>query len=165
MDARRQRPKAPPLQAGLPVNPPGTLLGLENAVLTGTNNRYFVPEFEGCLSVKTVVRGSALWEAGGRRFKVHESGYLTLNDRQRYTLTIDSIQNATTFCLFFERGFVEDVFRATTMPVAGLLDATRLATLRTARREAGARRRSRDAVGAGPECAHREWPHNAQGMG
>jgi len=96
---------------------------LENAVLTGTNNSYFVPEFEGCLSVKTVVRGSALWEAGGRRFKVHESGYLTLNDRQRYTLTIDSIQNATTFCLFFERGFVEDVFRATTMPVAGLLDA------------------------------------------
>jgi AraC-like DNA-binding protein len=123
MDARRQRPKAPPLQAGLPVNPPGTLLGLENAVLTGTNNRYFVPEFEGCLSVKTVVRGSAVWEAGGRRFKVHENGYLTLNDRQRYTLTIDSIQNATTFCLFFERGFVEDVFRATTMPVAGLLDA------------------------------------------
>jgi len=31
---------------------------VENAVLTGTNNRYFVPEFEGCLSIKTVVRGS-----------------------------------------------------------------------------------------------------------
>jgi hypothetical protein len=48
MDARRPRAKAPPLPAGLPVNPPGTLLGVENAVLTGTNNRYFVPEFEGC---------------------------------------------------------------------------------------------------------------------
>ena len=64
-----------------------------------------------------------MWEAGGRIFKVHENCYLTLNDRQRYTLTIDSIQNATTFCLFFERGFVEDVFRATTVPGEGLLDA------------------------------------------
>ncbi len=123
MDARRQKAKAPPTPAGLLVNPPGTLIGEENVVLTGTNNRYFVPEFEGCLSIKTVVRGSALWEAGGRVFKVHENCYLTLNDRQRYTLTIDSLQNATTFCLFFERGFVEDVLRATTMPAAALLDA------------------------------------------
>ena len=123
MAALRQREKERSLPAGLPVNPPGTLLGVENAVLTGTNNRYFVPEFEGCLSIKTVVRGSALWETGGRLFKVHENCYLTLNDRQRYTLTIDSLQNATTFCLFFERGFVEDVFRATTTPAAGLLDA------------------------------------------
>jgi hypothetical protein len=123
MDAPRQREKERTLPSGLPINPPGTLLGVENAVLTGTNNRYFVPEFEGCLSIKTVVQGSALWETGGRIFKVHENCYLTLNDRQRYTLTIDSLQNATTFCLFFERGFVEDVFRATTTPAAGLLDA------------------------------------------
>jgi hypothetical protein len=54
---------------------------------------------------------------------VHENCYLTLTDRQRYTLTIDSLKNATTFCMFFERGFVEDVLRATTMPAAGLLDA------------------------------------------
>ena len=57
MDARRQRDKERTLPSGLPVNPPGTLLGVENAVLTGTNNRHFVPEFEGCLSIKTVVRG------------------------------------------------------------------------------------------------------------
>jgi AraC family transcriptional regulator len=125
MDNRRQKAKAPPRPAGLPVNPPGTLIGEENVVLTGSNNRYFVPEFEGCLSIKTVVRGSALWEAGGRTFKVHENCYLTLNDRQRYTLTIDSLQNATTFCLFFERGFVEDVLRATITPAAALLDAPR----------------------------------------
>ncbi len=123
MGARRSSEYRQPQPAGLPVNPPGTSLGAENAVLTGTNNRYFVPEFEGCLSIKTVVRGSALWEAGARKFKVNESSYLTLNDRQRYTLTIDSLQNATTFCLFFERGFVEDVFRATTTPASWLLDA------------------------------------------
>ena len=57
VDARRQRAKAPPLPAGLPVNPPGTLIGEENVVLTGTNNRYFVPEFEGCLSA--AMAGSA----------------------------------------------------------------------------------------------------------
>jgi AraC-like DNA-binding protein len=42
---------------------------------------------------------------------LNEDCYLILNDRQHYTITIDSPQAATTFCLFFQRGFVEDVHR------------------------------------------------------
>ncbi len=105
------------------INPPGEALGSANAILTGSGKDYFVPNFEGCLSIKTVVFGSAVWEAGGRRFQVHENTYLILNDRQRYTITIDSASNITTFCLFFERGFVEDVFRATAKPAAELLQS------------------------------------------
>jgi AraC family transcriptional regulator len=108
--------------AGLPINPPAEKLGSENAIVRGVQNRYFVPEFEGCLSVKTVARGSALWRAGNRSFQVDEDRYLILNDRQSYTLSIDSTWKVETFCLFFERGYVEDVFRSSTMPEAALLD-------------------------------------------
>jgi hypothetical protein len=104
------------------INPPGETLGRANAILTGSGKDYFVPDFEGCLSIKTVISGSAVWEAGCRRFQVHENTYLILNDRQRYTMTIDSTSKVTTFCIFFERGFVEDVFRATAKPADELLE-------------------------------------------
>src|SRR5262245_58561601 len=97
----------------LPVNPPGTQLGCMNAVLAGVGARYHVPDFEGCLSIKTVLSGAAVWQTGGRTFSMVEDQYLILNDRTRYSITIDSIERVRTFCLFFERGFVEDVFRAT----------------------------------------------------
>jgi AraC family transcriptional regulator len=108
--------------AAVPVNPNASLLGAENSVLSGTATSYFVPDYEGCLSIKTTVLGSAVWEADRRRFVVHENSYLVLNDRQRYTITIDSAKMVTTFCVFFKRGFVEDVFRATVTPSPILLD-------------------------------------------
>ncbi|MBV9209293.1 MAG: helix-turn-helix transcriptional regulator [Acidobacteria bacterium] len=97
-------------------------MGTENAVLTGTNRLYYVPDYVGCLSIKTVVSGSAVWEAGGRRFVVHENCYLILNDGQSYTMTIESARRVTTFCVFFKRGLVEDVFRSQALPDAVLLD-------------------------------------------
>jgi AraC-like DNA-binding protein len=54
---------------------------------------------------------------------VRENSYLILNDRQRYTITIDSARKVTTFCLFFQRGFVEDVYCGTVTPAATLLDS------------------------------------------
>ncbi len=105
------------------INPRESVLGTENVILTGTSHYYYVPDYEGCLSVKTVLHGSALWETEGRRFVVHENSYLILNDRQHYTLTIDSARPATTFCLFFKRGLVEDVFRSQVTPESLLLDS------------------------------------------
>jgi AraC family transcriptional regulator len=107
----------------LPVNPPGERLGKENAVLSGRGTRYYVPDFEGCLSVKSVVIGSALWEAENRRFNLNEDCWLILNDGQHYSITIDSFAPVTTFCIFFERGFVEDIFRTQITPCGQLLDA------------------------------------------
>ena len=48
----------------LPVNPPGERLGRENAVQSGRGTRYYVPDFEGCLSIKSVVNGTAVWGDG-----------------------------------------------------------------------------------------------------
>ncbi|MDX6713055.1 MAG: AraC family transcriptional regulator [Blastocatellia bacterium] len=107
----------------LSINPPGSSLGSENAVLMGTARQYHIPEFEGCLSIKTVVDGAGLWKTAGREFVVRENSYLVVNDGQPYTLTIDSAQNVTTFCIFFERGFVEDVFRNATLKVPQLLES------------------------------------------
>ena len=107
---------------GILLNPSGRVLGAQNAILSGSGNQYYVPDFEGCLSIKSVISGSAIWETPGGRYEVHENTYLVLNDRQHYTMTIDSARKATTFCIFFERGFVEDVFRAETSPTSRLLD-------------------------------------------
>ena len=121
LSARRPQPAPPP--PALLLNPPSSALGARNAVLSGTSRHYFVPDFEGCLSLKSVLRGSAVWEAGGRRFVVHEGSHLILNDGRRYTMTIDSASPVTTFCLFFERGFVESAFRAEVAPLNRLLAA------------------------------------------
>jgi AraC family transcriptional regulator len=120
--AAQAKPSGVPPPLGVLVNPPGELLGRRNAVLTGTGRRYYVPNFEGCLSIKSVTSGSAVWETPGRRFELHENSYLVLNDRQNYTITIDSALPSTTFCVFFERGFVEDVFRAMASSSADLLE-------------------------------------------
>lgn len=107
----------------LPINPPGRTLGAENAILSGFGSRYHVRDFEGCLSLKSVVQGSADWEMDGRRFVVNQDCYLILNDRQLYSMTIDSHKRAKTFCLFFERGFVEDIHRVMNTGDEHLLDS------------------------------------------
>jgi len=111
----------------LPVNPPGEQLGRENAVLSGRGTRYYVPDFEGCLSIKSVMTGAAVWETEHRRFLLGEDRWLIVNDHQRYTITIDALQPVTTFCMFFERGFVEDLYRARVTPCAALIDSPQAA--------------------------------------
>lgn len=101
--------------------------GDRNVILSGTGRRYFTPDFETPISIKTVLRGSIAWETPERRFLVHENTYVVLNDRQHYTMTIDSARPSTTFCVFFERGFVEEVHRAMTKRTRGLLDEPKAA--------------------------------------
>jgi AraC family transcriptional regulator len=91
------------------INPRAPLLGEINAILTGTSTRYWVPDFPGTLSIKSVTRGEAVWNAANRRFPVTPSSYLVLQDRQIYSIEIDATLPMTTFCIFFRRGFVEDI--------------------------------------------------------
>ena len=107
----------------LPINPPARTLGTENAILSGYGARYHVRDFEGCLSLKSVVHGSADWETEGKRFVVNQDCYLILNDLQHYTMTIDSPKRVKTFCVFFERGFVEEINRVMIKGDECLLDS------------------------------------------
>src|ERR1700704_3887207 len=93
------------------VNPPAAWLGSRNAILSGTGKQYHVADFPGPLSIKTVVRGSALWSTSEADRVVDENGYRVLNAGQTYTVTIDSPQPVETFCLFFRQGIVADVAR------------------------------------------------------
>ena len=102
--------------------PPGPYGGPQSG-FSGRGTRYYVPDFEGCLSIKSVPAGTAVWETDHRRFSLSEDSWLILNDRQRYSITIDSFTPVTTFCLFFERGFVEDLYRVCVTSDVRLLDS------------------------------------------
>jgi AraC family transcriptional regulator len=105
------------------VNPAASRLGVENAVVWGRGNReYYVHDFPGPLSIKAVLKGSAEWRAGKSRFEIDSASFLILNDQQPYSMTIEPGPPVETFCAFFERGFVEDAWRASTSGVASLLD-------------------------------------------
>jgi AraC family transcriptional regulator len=103
-------------------NPPSSQLGTANAVVSGTSQRYSTRMVEGWLSIKSVMSGSAVWETAERSITVEEGCCLLLNDRHPYALHMDSPQPVTTFCLFFARGFVEEVDRCVTTPSERLLD-------------------------------------------
>jgi AraC-like DNA-binding protein len=97
-------------------------------VLLGRGHEFAAESAGGTLSVKCVLEGAAVWRTGGRAFVLRSNAYLVLNDRQPYSIHIDSpAQRATTFCVFFSRGYVEDVFRSLTDTPDRLLDQPALA--------------------------------------
>lgn len=106
------------------INPPARALGTTNAILTGRGTRY-ESRFTGPLSVKCVIEGRARWETDDGSFELVPGCALLLNDGEEYTIAFDGLQTVETFCFFFERGFVEDAFRATTSGSASLLDNDR----------------------------------------
>jgi AraC-like DNA-binding protein len=105
------------------VNPAASRLGVENAVLWGRGNReYYVRDFPGPLSIKAVLRGQAEWLAGKSRFEVDAGSFVILNDGQPYSMTIEPGPAVETFCVFFEKGFVEDAWRSAASGDGALLD-------------------------------------------
>jgi AraC family transcriptional regulator len=111
------------LELRVVLNPPASLLGLRNAILWGKGKQYHVADFRGPLSIKTVLRGAARWSTCEADRLVDGSSYLVLNSGQTYTMTIDSPEAVETFCLFFRRGFVEDVCRVQGSNATSLLDS------------------------------------------
>ncbi|HEX8169690.1 MAG TPA: AraC family transcriptional regulator [Thermoanaerobaculia bacterium] len=104
------------------INPMAAELGRTNALLRGSGRHYSV-RFDGPLSVKSVLAGSATWETDAGRYEVVPGAALVLADGEEYALEIDALRPVETFCLFFARGFVEDARHAATSGSAALLDA------------------------------------------
>jgi len=104
------------------INPPALLLGVRNAILRGRAKQHHIADFPGPLSIKSVVRGSAIWGTNEAERLVDGSNYLILNSGRSYSLTIDSRETVETFCLFFRRGIVEDVCRVESTNSTSLLD-------------------------------------------
>jgi AraC family transcriptional regulator len=108
---------------GVLINPPPTEMGGANAIVRGRAKQYHVSEFPGPLSIKTVVRGSAVWGTREAERLVDRGSYLVLNAGQRYSLTVDARETVETFCLFFRNWYVEDAHRVESSDPAALLDA------------------------------------------
>lgn len=85
-------------------------LGAENWVLRATARRHQVQDFAGPLSIKSVIHGTVRWKTGRREIAVDERSFLILNDGEPYSMEIDSVEPLTTCCVFFRRGFVEEIY-------------------------------------------------------
>ncbi|ARV62060.1 hypothetical protein BZZ01_28595 [Nostocales cyanobacterium HT-58-2] len=104
------------------LNPPGIELGRRNAIVWRQAKDYHFEDFPGSVSIKSVVKGCAVWETQGGRFEVDRNSYIVLNTGQNYSMTIESLSPVETFCVFFEPGFVEDAYRTRKTPNSQLLD-------------------------------------------
>jgi len=94
------------------VNPRHNAFWDSHVVLNGRARDYYVGDFPGPVSIKSVVSGRAAWETSEGRFEIGPGSCLVLNDGQPYSITIESREVVQTLCVFFARGFVEDVTRA-----------------------------------------------------
>ncbi len=89
--------------------PAGSQIGRNNLVLHAQSRHHTVEGFEGTLSIKTVFRGQVTWMIGGRPLCVDTNTLLILNEGEKYSLNIHAKEPVETRCVFFRRGFVEQV--------------------------------------------------------
>lgn len=115
--------KAARLNPTLAINPPVETFGLQNAILTGTSRRYFVPDFSGPMSLKATLQGASTWKVENRDCRVSESTYLVVNDGQPYTITYEEPRDVTTFVLLFRKGYLEEITAGMRQSGSSILDA------------------------------------------
>ncbi len=104
------------------INPRAASLGVQSAVLSAKSDGLYESRFTGPLSIKAVIEGSATWETRDGRYELAPGSVLLIHDGEEYTIVVDGLQPVETFVLFFERGLVEDAWRAMTSSSAKLLD-------------------------------------------
>ena len=102
--------------------PSGAQFGDDNVVLHAKGKRHQVTDFAGPLSIKTVIGGSVAWNVRGRELVVDPHSFLVLGDGEQYSMDINAPSPVETACVFFRRGFVEDVAQDATTPVEASLD-------------------------------------------
>lgn len=102
--------------------PSGAAFHADSLVLHATAKRHVAENIAGPLSIKTVMRGEAIWRASGREVTVKPGEFLVLNAGEIYSIDIDSPNPVTTCCVFFAKGFVERMALDTTSPVEHALD-------------------------------------------
>lgn len=108
--------------SGAILNPREAPGGDRNVILAGNGRYHYVRDYPGPLSIKSIVRGQAMWSTDEGRFVLDADSILVVNNQQPYTILIDSPHPVVTFCLFFRDGLVEDAWRCHTSGAGELLD-------------------------------------------
>jgi AraC family transcriptional regulator len=88
--------------------------------LFGSDVRF--DEHDGPLSIKCAFGGQEMYEIEGGRLAVDDSGYLVLNNRQRYASSINQLSPIESFCIWFRPGFAEQILGALKTEDDRLLD-------------------------------------------
>src|SRR5262245_42854029 len=104
-----------------PTMATGASLGRTSFILHERASWY---EWEGecALSIKSVVSGRMRYHVGSAQHVIDSSSYLILNHDQPYGVSLDTDREMESFCVFFQAGFVEDVWRSLVTSHRSLLD-------------------------------------------
>jgi AraC-like DNA-binding protein len=115
----------PATLTGVVINPNGARdFGARHVILNGrTDKRMHVSSFAGPFSIKSVVRGQAVWETARGRYVMRPGRNLILNAGTTYALSIEEGEPVETFCVFFKDGFIEQALRSITASERALLDS------------------------------------------
>jgi AraC family transcriptional regulator len=92
-------------------------------IIHGRAYRYIAEDCPGWLSVKCMFAGRAHYKTASARYAVDQDAYLILNDKQMYTIEIDSPIQVESFCVFFDSGAAAELLRSLTSSSNVLIDA------------------------------------------
>jgi len=87
-----------------------------NTILHETGYSEYFGTGVGGLSIKSFFGGQAFYEVGRNRYRVGNGTHLILNQGQSYTIRISADKPVESFCIFFAKGFAEQVYQGLTMP-------------------------------------------------
>ena len=93
-----------------------------SALLNGIARRYRVEDYQTTLSIKSVIRGAALYVTPQGRHLVTDETFLVLNAGQEYSLDFQGPGLTETVCPFFQPGFLENAAYCTSTAVSKQLD-------------------------------------------
>lgn len=91
-------------------------------LLSARARHYRVDGFAGPLSIKSMVRGEAVWRVGGVPYRIDGTACLVVDHREPYDLHIESGDAVETFVVFFADRFASDVAAARLRSIESLLD-------------------------------------------
>lgn len=101
---------------------PCPFLGKANMLMTFSSKEIFFESQPGFLSIKSATGGEEIYETDKNRYAVKDDSFLVMPKGMSYSSHISSEKEVESFCVFFGKPFIEDVYRNLTLPVSKLLE-------------------------------------------
>ena len=102
---------------------PCPFLGKANMLMTFKVKEIYFPFQKGVLSIKSASGGKEFYDTGSGRQVVDDNSFLVLPDGLSYSSEISSKSEVESFCVFFGKPFILDVFRTLSLPLKKLLES------------------------------------------
>ncbi len=101
---------------------PCPFLGKANMLMTFNSKDIYFDSQPGFLSIKSATGGEEIYDTGKHRFAVKGDDFLVLPNGMSYSSQISSKTEVESFCVFFGKSFMADVYRSLTLPLNKLLE-------------------------------------------